>query len=624
MDVCHGHSFHVPVMGIGYTLDTPLKIARYGLSSCISLVDDTLIEQARESYCRELELPFEPIPRRMADSRAKRITAYLNLLADETSRQFEALRDGPIDDPNGIARYVGLLPEGDPLRDLYRQYRAHSERSEDAQQLAERIRKALRPGAVEANIMTKLDRADDAKGRPRPEGQSDALAALRGFAGSRLEGNLVLSAGVNQRLFALLSQQASFLPDERGRFRQKVVLKVSDFRSASIQSKLLARQGIWVHQFRIESGLNCGGHAFPTDGVLLGPILDDFRRERAALRAERFETYGTALRARGLDVPSEPPAQTVTVQGGIGTHEEDLLLRRHFEVDGTGWGSPMLMVPEVCAVDVATRRQLEMAQPREIALTWGSPLGVRFWSLKTSASNQRRTANMQCGRPGSECPKGHLALNHDFGMPLCPASRTYQEKRLAQLGPTPFGDTVHAQAVARVLAPECICHDLGASFKLVRRIDEHGTPSICPGPNIVNFQRTMTLEQMCDHIYGRASILSRDNRPHQFLAELDLYLDHYARELECTDAMDFKAQTRLNRYASNVENGISFYRELSADISEPERSAFTEGLAERLGRLDALRSRAEGPEPSSVARLSVVSAPVAAQESVTSPNSSTG
>jgi len=32
------HSFHVPVMGIAFTIDTPIKIAKYGISSVISLL----------------------------------------------------------------------------------------------------------------------------------------------------------------------------------------------------------------------------------------------------------------------------------------------------------------------------------------------------------------------------------------------------------------------------------------------------------------------------------------------------------------------------------------------------------------------------------------------------------
>ncbi|KKK80246.1 hypothetical protein LCGC14_2825420, partial [marine sediment metagenome] len=46
------HTFHIPVMGIGFTIDTALRVAKYGISSVISLVDDTLIEQMRQFHCR--------------------------------------------------------------------------------------------------------------------------------------------------------------------------------------------------------------------------------------------------------------------------------------------------------------------------------------------------------------------------------------------------------------------------------------------------------------------------------------------------------------------------------------------------------------------------------------------
>ena len=54
---------------------------------------------------------------------------------------------------------------------------------------------------------------------------------------------------------------------------KKIILKVSDYRSALIQGNFLAKKGLWVSEYRIESGLNCGGHAFATEGFLLGPIL---------------------------------------------------------------------------------------------------------------------------------------------------------------------------------------------------------------------------------------------------------------------------------------------------------------------------------------------------------------
>jgi hypothetical protein len=71
------HTFHIPVMGTGHSVDTPIRVAPYGISSVISLVDDLLLEKIRSHYCKEYKLPYEKIPRRIEDGRAKRTTAYL-------------------------------------------------------------------------------------------------------------------------------------------------------------------------------------------------------------------------------------------------------------------------------------------------------------------------------------------------------------------------------------------------------------------------------------------------------------------------------------------------------------------------------------------------------------------
>ena len=74
------HTFHIPVMGLGFTIDSPLKVAKYGIDSVISLADDILIEQMREIFSKKFDLPFQEITKKMEDFRASRITAYLNLV----------------------------------------------------------------------------------------------------------------------------------------------------------------------------------------------------------------------------------------------------------------------------------------------------------------------------------------------------------------------------------------------------------------------------------------------------------------------------------------------------------------------------------------------------------------
>ena len=69
------------------------------------------------------------------------------------------------------------------------------------------------------------------------------------------------SAGMNPRLYGYIADFDDFYPS-RMENKKKIVLKVSDYRSAIIQGKFLAKKGLWVSEYRIESGLNCGGHVF--------------------------------------------------------------------------------------------------------------------------------------------------------------------------------------------------------------------------------------------------------------------------------------------------------------------------------------------------------------------------
>src|SRR5690606_5170194 len=110
-----------------------------------------------------------------------------------------------------------------------------------------------------------------------------------GYVNSNLEGSsIVFSAGMNPRLYNYLERCRQFDADENGAFRKKIIIKVSDYRSALIQGKYLARKGIWVSEYRIESGLNCGGQAVATYGCLMGSILEEFRHLKQELVDTRF------------------------------------------------------------------------------------------------------------------------------------------------------------------------------------------------------------------------------------------------------------------------------------------------------------------------------------------------
>ena len=53
MNNTNPHTFHIPVMGLGYTIDSPIKISHFGISSVLSIGYDLLIEKIRKHYSNE-------------------------------------------------------------------------------------------------------------------------------------------------------------------------------------------------------------------------------------------------------------------------------------------------------------------------------------------------------------------------------------------------------------------------------------------------------------------------------------------------------------------------------------------------------------------------------------------
>ncbi|HEY5955241.1 MAG TPA: hypothetical protein VIV60_01760 [Polyangiaceae bacterium] len=574
------HYFHIPVMGTGFTNTTPLEVAPLGVSSVIALADDTLLEQQRKALSAKFGVPYEPIGPKEEDARARRTQAYLNLIADEVERRVELLRASPFEPGSPIQRYFELLPET-ATKAKWRSLSGITDPTE-RQRVESELRAAVIPGQIEANIMTKLDSAYTMAGVPKPPHQSDALASLRGFAMSKLRSSVIFSAGMNQRLFACAATLDCFYPDENGVFEKRLCLKVSDFRSADIQGAMLAKKGIWVSEYRIESGLNCGGHAFPTEGQLMGPILDEFKKQRANLQQKLYQLFAAALSALGRPVPSEPPPFRITVQGGVGTAEEQQLLRNRYGVDSVGWGSAFLYCPEVIAIDDYTLDKLVVATRKEVLLSKSSPLGVPFWNLMTSKGEQARQARIDSGKSGSTCPRAILAFDTEFSeYPICTASRRYHIKLKDAVKDAPV--ELRTQRMQYAEAKSCLCGDLAGSAQLRLGIDPDATPLICPGPNSVYFNKVVGFDEMVGHVYGRNNVLPANvNRPHFLLNEFELYVDYLERERR-EGATTSVRQKYVERFKLGLEAGIAHLRELVADGWIENSSEF---LA-ILGRMEA-------------------------------------
>jgi len=583
------HTFHIPVMGTGFMIDAPLRVARYGISSVLSLVDDVLVEQMRKYHSEQSDLPYEPIRDADEDSRARRIQAYLNLLDRLVAQQVEQLQASPFEPGSEITRYYELLPDC-PLRAEYQAVLAMPEG--DPRRCAEdRLRAMAVPGSIDVNIMSKGDRDAYRGSQKLPPMYSDASAALRGFATSALRSGIVLSAGMNPRLYSYASEFPDFVPDEDGVLKKRIILKVSDYRSAEIQGKFLAKRGLWVSEFRIESGLNCGGHAFPTKGLLLGPILQEFERKRAELTGTLYALWSKALAQRGHAVENDPLPIRLTVQGGIGTADEDRLLREDYRADGTGWGTPFLLVPEVTNVDDEHLKKLCEAGPNEAYLSDSSPFGLPFWNLRNSASEEARRQRIAAGKPGSACSRGYVKLfNTEFTeKPICTASRQYQRHKLQQLDELEMPEVKREALRQSVMNKSCICHDLAGGATLKYGIDPKATPAVCCGPSIVDFSRLATLEEMVGHIYGRLSLLANPARPHMLLRELALYLDYLRGELDRHRlGISESSAEYFQEFRKNLLGGIDHYRGVARRVADALRSRFVEELDRLTGVLDAI------------------------------------
>jgi hypothetical protein len=566
------HTFHIPVLGLGFSIDTPLKVARYGISSVMSIVDDDLIERMREYHSAQNELPFIPIAKKDTDARAQRITAYLNLVDDLVDGQFNYLCDQPFETGSDICRYFELLPEGSQLKAGYDLMGEYPEGvSKDIFQKI--LRRRMNRGSIDVNIMSKVDRMNfTAAGDYMGDENTDAQAALRGFAKSKLCSAVILSAGMNPKLYSYLETFDAFFPDEDGALQKKIILKVSDFRSALIQAKFLAKKGLWVSEFRVESGLNCGGHAFATEGYLLGPILEEFKQKREGMVEELFNLYQPAITQRGLKC-TNAFKQRLTVQGGIGTAAENSFLIENYHLDATGWGSPFLLVPETTNVDEETLLQLCGAAETDYYLSASSPLGILFNNFRLASSETQRLARIATGKPGSPCTKKYLCTNTEFTVqPICTASREYQNLKIDQLQSSGLDADDYEEQYNAVTEKICLCEGLCSSAYIKYNISkpkENKAVAICPGPNLAYFNRAYSLDEMVKHIYGKLDLLTNIKRPHMFIKELNLYIDYLQTDIQShLKGLNDKKAKQLEKFKGQLQSGIAYYKNLFSELPD--------------------------------------------------------
>ncbi len=551
-------------MGLAFTIDAPLKVAHFGINSVISIVDDDLIEKMRRIHSALNKIPFIPVSTREPDFRAKRITLYLNLVNELVLKNFSSLKDNILDKSGELEKYYSLLPDDAELKLPLEKFIGGLL---DRDEMKIKLDSLMHTGSIDVNIMTKVDKVNYDKSGQLPVEFNDAHASLRGFAQSSLDSAVVLSAGMNPRLYSYFENFPDFFPDGKGELKKKIILKVSDFRSALIQGKFFAKKGLWVSEYRIESGLNCGGHAFATDGYLMGPILEEFKTNRSFLINTVFEIFADALTLRNIPFGESAPELKITAQGGVGTSEENNFLLDYYNVDSVGWGTPFLLVPEVTNVDERTLSLLSNASEDDLYLSNTSPLGVPFNSLRGNTKDVEKEEKAARGKPGSACPKKLLISDKEFSeKPICTASVKYQSQKIEQLNSSSLGRAEKDKEYNKIIDKTCLC--MGLAFPVlelnnaVSKADGVGT-AVCPGPNMAYFSSIVTLSEMVNHIYGRINLIKRNDRPNMFMKELKLYLNYLEEKIAAVDFPTSKNQTKyFTTFINNMSEGIEYYKRL--------------------------------------------------------------
>lgn len=586
MNIFKNHTFHIPVLGVGYSVDTPIKVAPLGISSVISLVDDTTTEKMREFYSQKFDIPFKKITRDVEDFRAKRITSYLNVVDEIVQRKVAELKNSVSEAGGEFEKYLQLLPDATEIR---KKLNLAQKSREAADEFRKWVDSKLHVGSIDVNIMTKLDKTNYKDGVELPAEHNDAHAALRGFANSKLNSSLVLSAGMSPRLYSYIENFKDFFPDVNGFIQKKIILKVSDFRSAFVQGKIFAGKGLWVSEYRIESGVNCGGHAFPTNGILFGPILEEFKKNRDQLYETCIGLYKSALQKKEMPQPAEAPEMKVTAQGGVGTAEEHTFLLENYGMDSVGWATPFMLVPEVISIDNETLDILAKAKEDDLYYSGLSPLGVPFNTVKGVSMSLRKAELAKSGKPGYSCTKGFLKYNTEFTeKPICTSSKEYQRKKLKELAEQNLPEPEYRKAYEKIVERECLCNGLSTSALISKGIEVKPDFKVtcCPGPNLAYFSKVSTLKEMVDHIYGRLNLLDNRHRPHMFLKELSMYLDIFKERMEnfLKNQEDSKELKQLQVFQQNLFDGISYYQSLF----EEKKREVVEELEQLIAKYPAL------------------------------------
>ena len=81
------------------------------------------------------------------------------------------------------------------------------------------------------------------------------------------------------------------------------------------------------------------------------------------------------------------------------------------------------------------------------------------------------------------------------------------------------------------------------------------------------------------HIYGRLSLITNNERPHMFIRELMLYVDHIREEARKFSLnLSFRTPAYFRKFKKNLLAGIDYYNRLAGQFTEEQRIKFLTDL----------------------------------------------
>ena len=109
----------------------------------------------------------------------------------------------------------------------------------------------------------------------------------------------------------------------------------------------------------------------------------------------------------------------------------------------------------------------------------------------------------------------------------------------------------HQLKYEKIIEKTCACVGLGTSallaYNLDSRLEGEGV-SVCPGPNIAYFSKIMSLKNITDHI------------------------DFLQKKLEDAKiSMDINQKRYLVKFANNLEDGVTYYKNLFGELKDSFR-----------------------------------------------------